>query len=288
MKKEKIQAFLALFIATFFWASAYIFVKQLLDNVSPYVMLVVRFGLASLILIVIYNKRLLQINLEMLKAGIIMGVFLFGEFFTFTVGLQYTTTSRSSLIIASYIILLPFAYLLIMRKRPSLSDIIVSIICMIGVFFILGNDLGSFHLGDIYCILCALFYALYIVISSKYSRRYDSGVLNVLQVSTTATLSMVVLLFVKDHRFYVTFRDGFQLIYLIILCTTLPFFLILYGMKHVSATTSGILLSFESVMAAFMGIMVLHEPFTLNLFIGGTIIIFSFILSELLPKILKR
>ena len=109
-----------------------------------------------------------------------------------------------------------------------------------------------------------------------------------LQVSTTAILSIVILLFVKDHRFYVTFRDGFQLIYLIILCTTLPFFLILYGMKHVSATTSGILLSFESVMAAFMGIMVLHEPFTLNLFIGGTIIIFSFILSELLPKILKR
>ena len=109
MRKEKIQAFLALFTATFFWASAYIFVKQLLDNVSPYVMLVVRFGLASLILIAIYNKRLLQINREILKAGIIMGVFLFGEFFTFTVGLQYTTTSRSSLIIASYIIILPFA-----------------------------------------------------------------------------------------------------------------------------------------------------------------------------------
>ena len=59
-------------------------------------------------------------------------------------------------------------------------------------------------------------------------------------------------------------------------------------MKHISATTSGILLSFESVMAAFMGIMVLHEPFTLNLFIGGTIIILSFILSEVLPKILKK
>ena len=71
-------------------------------------------------------------------------------------------------------------------------------------------------------------------------------------------------------------------------CTTLPFFLILYGMKYVSATTSGILLSLESVMAAFMGIIVLHEAFTLNLLIGGVIIIFSFILSELLPKISKK
>lgn len=99
---------------------------------------------------------------------------------------------------------------------------------------------------------------------------------------------ILTLFFVKDHRFHISFKDGFQFIYLIILCTTLPFFLILYGMKHVSATASGILLSLESVMAAFMGIIILHEAFTLNLFIGGVIIIFSFILSEVLPKVLKK
>lgn len=99
---------------------------------------------------------------------------------------------------------------------------------------------------------------------------------------------ILTLFFVKDHRFYISFKDGFQIIYLIILCTTLPFFLILYGLKHVSANTSGILLSLESVMAAFMGIVVLHEPFTPNLFIGGVIIMFSFVLSEVLPKILKK
>lgn len=288
MNKEKFKAFFALFIATFFWGSAYIFVKQLLNNVSPYMILALRFFFAAIILIIIYNKRLLKINLKTLKAGIIMGIFLFGEFFTFTVGLQYTTTSRSSLLIASYIILLPFAYLIIKKKIPSVSDIIVSILCMIGVFIILGNDLGSFHLGDIYCVLCAVIYAFYIVISSKYSKRYDSGILNVLQVSTTAILSILVLFLFKDNRFIFTISDSLQLIYLIVFCTTLPFFLILYGMKYVSATTSGILLSLESVMAAFMGIIILHEAFTLNLFIGGVIIIFSFILSELLPKISKK
>lgn len=59
-------------------------------------------------------------------------------------------------------------------------------------------------------------------------------------------------------------------------------------MKHVSATASGILLSLESVMAAFMGIIILHEAFTPNLFIGGVVIMFSFVLSEVLPKITKK
>ena len=288
MNREKIQAFLALFTATFFWASAYIFVKQLLEDVSPYMILSLRFSFAAIILVFIYNKKLLKINFEILKAGIIMGIFLFGEFFTFTVGLQYTTTSRSSLLIASYIILLPPAYLVIMRKRPSLSDIIVSVTCMIGVFFILGNNLGSFHIGDIYCILCAVDYALYIVISSQYSKLYDSGILNVLQVSTTAVLSVLSLFLIGNNKFALNFADSFQLIYLTIFCTTLPFFLILYGMKHVSATTSGVLLSLESVMAAVMGIILLHESFTPNLIIGGAIVIFSFILSEVLPKILRN
>ena len=282
MNREKIQAFVALFTATFFWASAYIFVKQLLEDVSPYMILSLRFSFAAIILVFIYNKKLLKINYEIVKAGVIMGIFLFGEFFTFTVGLQYTTTSRSSLLIASYIILV------IMRKRPSLSDIIVSVICMIGVFFILGNNLGSFHIGDIYCILCAVDYALYIVISSKYSKLYDSGILNVLQVSTTAVLSILSLVLIGNNRFALNFADSFQLIYLTVFCTTLPFFLILYGMKHVSATTSGVLLSLESVMAAVMGIILLHESFTPNLIIGGAIVIFSFILSEVLPKILRN
>ena len=129
---------------------------------------------------------------------------------------------------------------------------------------------------------------MYIVISSKYSKLYDSGILNVLQVSTTAVLSILSLVLIGNNRFALNFADGFQLIYLTVFCTTLPFFLILYGMKHVSATTNGVLLSLESVMAAVMGIILLHESFTPNLIIGGAIVIFSFILSEVLPKILKN
>ena len=112
--------------------------------------------------------------------------------------------------------------------------------------------------------------------------------MNVLQVSTTAVLSILSLVLIGNNSFALNLSDSFQLIYLTVFCTTLPFFLILYGMKHVSATTSGVLLSLESVMAAVMGIILLHESFTPNLIIGGAIVIFSFILSEVLPNILKN
>ena len=63
MNREKIQAFLALFTATFFWASAYIFVKQLLEDVSPYMILSLRFSFAAIILVFIAAKENLKHNI---------------------------------------------------------------------------------------------------------------------------------------------------------------------------------------------------------------------------------
>ena len=62
MNREKIQAFVALFTATFFWASAYIFVKQLLEDVSPYMILSLRFYFSAIIILFIYKKKKLNIN----------------------------------------------------------------------------------------------------------------------------------------------------------------------------------------------------------------------------------
>ncbi len=284
MTNQKTLGFLALAVSSFLWATAYIFVKQLIADIPPCFLLAVRYCLSAIIMLIIYARRLKSITKDLLKAGCIMGVFLFGEFFTFTVGLQYTSTSRSSFLIASYIILLPLAYWLVSRRRPRRKDVLVSIVCMIGVIFILGGNLGGFQIGDIYCIACAADYAIYIVFSSKYSKQYDGGLLNFIQITVTALLSMACSFIVQDYHMTLTLPQLGGVAYLAIGCTIIPFFLCIYGMKRVSTTTSGVLLSFECVFAAFMGILMLGEEMYWQFAIGGGIIVFSFFLSELLGK----
>ncbi|HAD19586.1 MAG TPA: EamA/RhaT family transporter [Lachnospiraceae bacterium] len=288
MTKAKTAGTAALLVSAFFWATAYIFVKQLIADIPPCFLLAVRYAIAAAIMLAAYLPKRRLLTWKMVLSGTIMGIFLFGEFFTFTVGLQYTTTSRSSLLIASYIILLPLAYWLIRRRRPARIDVLTAVVCMVGVCFIVGGNLGGFQIGDIYCLACAMCYAIYIVVSAKYSREYDTGLLNAIQITVTAVLSIFCSLIVGDYHGGITLPAFGGLVYLAVVCTILPFFLCLFGMKRVSTTASGILLSFESVFAAVMGVLLLHELFYWQLGVGAGIVVFSFFLPAVIRKAKPR
>ncbi len=284
--KKSMPGILALLGSAFLWATAYVFVKQMVAEIPPSFLLALRFSLAALILLVFYSRRLKQITLPMLKGGIWMGIFLFGEFFTFTVGLQYTTASRSSFIISGYIILVPVAYLIIRRKLPKKADILVSAVCLVGVCFIMGGGLGTdFRIGDIYCLACAACYAFYVVVSAKHSRNYDTGLLNLIQIATTAVLACGGALISGDLFTKPTLPQFTGILYLAVVCSVIPFFLCLYGMRFVSTTASGILLSTECVFAAILAVIFLRDPVYWQLVVGGCIIFGSFLLSEVLARL---
>ena len=110
MKKGRLIGCLALVASAFLWATAYIAVKQLVAEVPPSVLLAFRFSFAAIILAVICIPKFKHYTKDLLFSGMKMGTAMFFEFFLFTVALQYTSASKSSFIIASYIIILPIVY----------------------------------------------------------------------------------------------------------------------------------------------------------------------------------
>lgn len=285
MSRKTLVGSAALMASAFFWATAYVSVKQLVAAIPPCLLLAWRFSLAAIILLIVSLPKMKLMNRKLLKAGCAMGVALFVEFFTFTVGLKYTTASRSSFIIASYIILLPIAYFIIRRKRPEKRDIGVAALCMVGVCFIMANNMGTFQMGDILCGICAAAYAVHVVLSAQYSREFDTGLLNFLQIAVSALLATVCSVVLGETGAAGGDMPFAAVAYLAIICTILPYFLCLFGMKFVSTTTSGILLSFESVFATILAVILLHEQLSWQFIVGGCIIVFAFILSALLePK----
>ena len=122
-------------LSAFLWATAYIAVKQLVAEVPPSVLLAFRFSFAAIILAVICIPKFKHYTKDLLFSGMKMGTAMFFEFFLFTVALQYTSASKSSFIIASYIIILPIVYLIIRRKKPTGSDVLASVICMVCLLY---------------------------------------------------------------------------------------------------------------------------------------------------------
>ena len=200
-----------------------------------------------------------------------MGTAMFFEFFLFTVALQYTSASKSSFIIASYIIILPIVYLIIRRKKPTGSDVLASVICMVGICLLLANGLDSFNKGDLLSAGCALSYAVHIVYSSKFSKQYDGWLLNLTQMGTVAVLAWIATLFSGSFKVIGTIALPIgAFFFLAIFCSIIPYFLCL----------DGILLSFESVFATLLAVLMLGDPLYWQLVVGGSVIVASSIISE--------
>lgn len=270
----------ALLISALFWATGYLFVKQALDSISPYYLLAVRFTSAGIILLIIFAGRLKKMTLGLLRGGIFMGIALFLEFLTYTLGLRYTSPSKASFIVAGYIIILPAVYFLIRRKLPKGQEIGAALVCMAGVALILAGSMDGLNQGDILMGLCAVCYAFHIVLSAKYAREYDGPLLNIVQIMTTAVLSVILSLAADGAPAALSFGQVKSVLYLAVCATIIPYLLCLYGQKRVSTTTSGILLSFESVFATAMSIIVLHEHISLQFVAGGILVIGAAVLSE--------
>lgn len=289
MTNRRVLGSAALIGSAFLWATAYLYVKQLVENIPPCLLLALRFSLAAIVLAILFIPKWKQLNKGLVAAGIRMGIALFFEFFFFTVGIQYTTASKSSFIIASYIILLPIVYFIIRRKKPGRLDVFCSVLCMAGLCLLLADNLNGFNKGDLLSVFCAISYAVHVVYSSQYAKKYDGGLLNLIQLATSAVLSIAVTLIMGDFRMAVITQVPVRaVVYLAVICTILPYFLCLFGMKYVSTATSGILLSFESVFATSLAVVLMGERLYWQLVAGGAIIIASFFVSELWPDKEKR
>lgn len=272
---------LALFISAAFWASAYLFVKQTVETLSPYYLLAYRYILATAAMFLIAVPRLKGMSKELFKNGFFMGVALFFEFLTFTVGLKYTTASRSSFIVAGYIIILPFVYMLIRRKIPKKQEFLAAFICMVGVSMILSGGGGALNKGDVITLFCAVSYAFHIVLSANSAKQYDGILLNLIQIGTTALLSTLVALISGPLPGALNGEQLGSLLYLALGATIVPYLLCLIGQKYVSTTTSGIVLSFESVFATALSVVFLHEKINIQFIFGGLIVLGAFFVSEI-------
>lgn len=277
---KRTLAVIALLVSAMFWASAYLFVKQVVEVMSPYYLLSFRYLLAAALMFLIALPRLKNMTKELLKGGVLMGTALFVEFLTFTVGLKYTTASRSSFIVAGYIIILPFVYMLIRRKMPKKQELAAAALCMIGIAFILTGGEGSLNKGDVITAFCAVSYAFHIVFSGKYAKQYDGILLNLVQIGTTAVLATITALLFGTPPETITLGQAGSILYLAAGATIIPYLLCLYGQKYVSTTTSGIVLSFESVFATLLSILFLHDKISLQFAFGGLLVIGAFFVSE--------
>ncbi|MEG1255708.1 DMT family transporter [Clostridium sp.] len=287
-KKNSLYADLALLLVAILWGAGFIAVKDSLDFITPFYQMAIRFSLSTIIMYIIFHKRVNKMTKVQLKNGFIIGIFLFLGFAFQTVGIKYTTAGKSAFLTAIYVVLVPFLQWILLKKKPDNYSIIGALICLIGISMLTLQDGLSISYGDGLTLLCAFGFAGQILTISKFVKNDDPIILTVIQLGSAAILSAAVALFIEPFPTSMNLQGITSILYLAIFSTTLAFLIQNVAQKYTTSTRTAIILSLEALFGALFSVVFLNEVFTLAMLLGCILIFSAIITTETKLSFLKK
>ncbi|MCJ7691730.1 MAG: DMT family transporter, partial [Clostridiaceae bacterium] len=162
-KKKSILADMSLLLVALMWGGGFIAVKGALDSVTPFYITAMRFGISVIIMLLVFRKKIKHITIKELKIGTLVGLLLFLGFAAQTVGMKYTTAGKNAFLTGTNVVIVPFLYWVISKKKPDSYSLVSAFLCFIGIGMLTLDGGINISLGDSLTLLCAVFFAAHIV-----------------------------------------------------------------------------------------------------------------------------
>lgn len=279
-KKRLVLADLALFLVAIIWGGGFIVIKDSLSIITPLFLMAIRFGLAAVVVGLVFHKRLKRISRTDMTSGGVVGVFLFLAFAVQTIGLQYTDASTQAFLTATNVVFVPFISFFWLKTKPDVNSVVGSVLTLIGIGFITLSNGFSMGLGDSLSLLGAVFFALHFISIGYFAPEMDTVVLSFVQIAVAA-VAMTIVAFVFEPlpsalplKFWMGI--GYQVIFATVGCLLIQN----AAQKYTTTTHASIIVSLEAVFATIFGILLLGENLTLNKVIGFTCVFAAILLIE--------
>jgi drug/metabolite transporter (DMT)-like permease len=277
---KRTRAELLLLSCTLIWGSTFVVSKSVLDDVSPMLLIASRFLLGSLLLAIFVLPSLRRIPLATLVNGTILGALLFVGFATQTVGLQYTSASKSGFITGFLVVFAPIFQFLIERRPPRPGNVVGILLVLVGLFFLTSPEGSEFNVGDGLTLMCAVVFGLYIVYLDVFSKAHDVTHLALIQFVVAAVLAWSGVPFEGpriawngDVMFVIAYLTVFATLYTLVIQTKYQ--------KDSTPTRAAVIFSIEPVFAAVFAYFLLREMIGWLGVVGGTLIVTGLLVSEL-------
>lgn len=280
-RKKQILSDLTLIFVAFLWGGGFVAVKDTLNTVGPMSLNFFRYLIAIVAMKVFLFPKLGKIERKDLKGGLIVGTLLFLGYASQTVGLQFTTASKQGFVTATYVVMVPFLYWLIHRKRPLVREFAASFVAILGVGLISLDTMSGFNVGDGLTLLCAFFFALHILSIEIYAKDMEVLKLAFLQMLVACVLFLGAALLTEPLSFNLSTRAWGSLAYLGVFSSFLCLTLQTTAQKYTPSSHVSIFLSTEALFAATLGVWLLGETLTGRILTGGAMIIGAILLVEL-------
>ncbi|MFK9093386.1 DMT family transporter [Bacillus salipaludis] len=289
--KKPIFADISLLLVTLIWGTTFILVQNAIDFLPPFAFNGIRFFIAALLLIlcllVFERKQLKQLNLKIIGSGVFIGFWLFLGYVTQTIGLLYTTTSKAGFITGLNVVLVPLFSMFLLKQYPTKSAIIGVLTATIGLFLLTMTDVSALNIGDGFVLICAISFAMHIILTGKFSSKYPTLLLTAIQILTVGILSIGSSFIFEDWkkslRMDILFSQDviIALVITSVFATAIAFFIQTNFQKYTTATRVALIFAMEPVFAAIVGYFWAHERLSISALLGCSLIFMGMVFAEL-------
>ena len=248
-----------------------------------------RIQLAALIVLPIFflNRKRTPLSGRDVWTLSYLGFFLcFNQLF-FTIGLAFTTSGHSSMILATGpIIILIFAHFLKLESLAAEKITGMAIAC-VGVFILAteqGLDLrhSATLEGDLFTLLATTSFSFYVVLGKKVASRFDSISMNTVNLVASSLLLLPITMRQAMHLNWgsVPMIAWAGLFYMAAISSVAAYTLFYWLLRHLEASRVAAVNYLQPVGAILVGAAMLGEVPTRHLLAGGALILLGVYLAE--------
>lgn len=222
-----------------------------------------------------------------LYGGIIAGIALFFASSFQQYAIQFTTTGKAGFITSLYVVLVPI-FGVFLGHRIKKSDWLGVSFALVGLYLL--SIKGGFYIshGDFFLILCAIFYAIHIIVLNHYSPMVDGILLSSAQFFVVGLISLVPMFTLESPTWAAVIAAGPQLLYSGVLSSGVGFTLQTIGLQRVPPTQASLITSQESTLSVVFGWLLLNEMMTGRELLGCALMLAGVLISQLAPEKVKK
>ena len=274
---------LTLLFVTLVWGGTFPVMKLATASLSGVEISALRFIVAAICM----APFALRASKAAWRDGLVLGAVALVSYVTQAWGLQYISSNRSAFITTLNVLMVPLLGMLFFGSRPTLVMLAAAFLACAGIG-VMSWDGGANLWADLATVVCALAYAMYVILLSQRTSRHSAREFAATQIVWMAVLGNVWMVLGNWGTGQLqTLADRalsssmiFSLLYLGIIATAGMLFLQAVAQRHVSADKAAVIYAMEPVFAALIAWVWLSEALSISAAIGGAMVVGAVLLSE--------
>lgn len=250
-------------------------------GVSTYTLLFLRFAVGSLFMFpfMMIKKLPLPSTKEIISFLLLGAVGYVSQALCYFLAIEYASSGVAALLFYTHPALVMVFSALLFKEKITKVKLISLILALSGAFIIVGAEFNGNPKGIALALAASVIYTFYILINSKIVRK-GMGVQSSAFIMLGAAVVYGIITMFTGFTVPSNGTGCLAIVLLALVSTVLSFWALLTGMQSTGPSKATLISTLQPVVTVLMSVLVLSEPMTVNVVLGGCLVVAGLVLQS--------